>query len=153
MTIKRKKKTLLSRYLRVLFDQRLHWRAHFKHIEDRTESRIGLIRFLRKISPESNDTIMLNLYKALIRSVVTYGSSILLNAEEKMWNRLEVVQNKALTAALGIPHFTFSTYVRKLTNIPYVRAHVTQLTERALVRSKILKDEVTEHNIFRLLHR
>lgn len=54
---------------------------------------------------------MVNLYKALIQSVLTYGLSILLNADDQVWDRLEVVQNKALRAALGLPHFTSVTYV------------------------------------------
>ena len=94
---------------------------------------------------------MLNLYKSLIRPIITYGSSVLLHAEDKIWNRLQIVQNKSLRAALNLPHFTSATYVHKLTNIPYIRSYVTELTGRALVRSQMMEDEVTEQNISFLL--
>ena len=141
-----------ARYLGVIFDRRLDWRAHVRHVETRVQPRISLLRFLSRNTPESNDGIMLNLFKALIRPVLTYGSSILLDADDKVWNRLEIAQNKALKAALDLPHFTSATYVRSLTNIPHIRFYATELTQRALVRSHLTEDEVTEENITRLLH-
>jgi hypothetical protein len=71
--------------------------------------------------------------------------------EDKIWNRLQIVQNKSLRAALNLPHFTWATYIHKLTSIPYIRSYVTELTGRALVRSQMMEDEVTEQNIFFLL--
>jgi hypothetical protein len=95
-----------ARYLGVIFDQRLHWREHIKHVETRVQSRINLLRFLNRITPDSNDRIMLNLFKSLIRPVLTYGSSAYLKAEDKTWSRLQIIQNKALRAGLYLPHFT-----------------------------------------------
>ena len=83
--------------------------------------------------------------------ITTYGSSVYLNAEDKIWNRLQIIQNKALRAALYLPHFTSATYIHKSTNIPFIRSYVTDLTKRALVRSQITEDEVTEQNITLLL--
>lgn len=109
-----------ARYLGVIFDQRLHWRDHVKHMKTRVRSRINLLRFLNKITPESNETIMLNLYKSLVQPILTYGSSVPFNAEDKIWDRLQVAQNSALREALVLPHFTSATYIHKLSNIPYM---------------------------------
>jgi Reverse transcriptase (RNA-dependent DNA polymerase) len=124
-----------ARYLGVIFDQRLHWGEHIKHVETRAQSRINLLRFFNRITPDSNDRIMLNLFKSLIRPVLTHGFSVCLKAEDKIWNILQIIQNKALRAALFLPHFTSATYIHKLTNIPYIRSYVTNFTKRALVRS------------------
>ena len=140
-----------ARYLGVIFDQRLHWRDHIKHVENRVQSRINLLRYLNRITPDANETIMLNLYKSLVRPILTYGSSVLLNAEDKIWNRLQIVQNKSIRTALNVPHFTSATYLHRLTNIPYIRSYVTELIGRALVRSQITEDEITEENITILL--
>jgi hypothetical protein len=140
-----------ARYLGVIFDQRLHWRDYIKHIETRAQSRINLLKYLNRITPESNETTMLNRYKSLIRPILTYGSSVLLHGEEKIWNRLQIVQNKSLRAAINVPHFTSATYLHNLTNIPYIRSYVEELTGRALVRSQMMEDEVTEQNLSFLL--
>ena len=135
-----------------MIDQQLDWRAHVRHVETRVQSSISLLRFLNRNIPESNETIMLNLFNALIRPVITYESSIFLNANDKVWSRLEIAQNKKVRAALGLPQFTSATYVHKLTNMTYIRLYVTELTERALVRSQMTEDEVTEQNIIQLLY-
>ncbi|CAF3691628.1 unnamed protein product [Rotaria sp. Silwood1] len=141
-----------ARYLGIIFDKQLHWKEHVKNIEARTQSRINLLRYLNKITPDSNEKIMLNIYKSLIRPILTYGSSILLRAEDKIWNRLQIVQNKSLRAALNLPHFTSATYIHQITNIPYIRSYATVLTERALTRSQQMEDTVTEQNIISLLN-
>ncbi|CAF3808931.1 unnamed protein product, partial [Adineta steineri] len=129
-----------ARYLGIIFDKQLRWQEHVKHIETRIQSRINLLRFLNRITPDSNEKIMLNIYKSLIRPILTYGSSVLLHAEDKIWNRLQIAQNKSIRAALNIPHFVSTTYIHQITNIPYIRSYVTNLTERALTRSQQLED-------------
>ncbi|CAF1451019.1 unnamed protein product [Adineta steineri] len=141
-----------ARYLGIIFDKQLRWQEHVKHIETRIQSRINLLRFLNRITPESNEKIMLNIYKSLIRPILTYGSSVLLNAEDKIWNRLQIAQNKSIRVALNIPHFVSTTYIHQITNIPYIRSYVTNLTERALTRSQQLEDTVTEQNLISLLN-
>ena len=143
--------TMSARYLGVILDQRLHWRDHVKNIEARVQSRINLLRYLSRIAPDSNEMIMINLFKSLVRPILTYGSSTLLNAEDKIWNRLQIIQNKALRGALRLPYFTSATYIHKLINMPYIRPYATKLTERALARSQMMEDVETEQNLILLL--
>ncbi|CAF4415694.1 unnamed protein product, partial [Adineta steineri] len=70
----------------------------------------------------------------------------------KIWNRLQIAQNKSIRAALNIPHFVSTTYIHQITNIPYIRSYATNLTERALTRSQQLEDTVTEQNLISLLN-
>ena len=51
-------------------DNRLTWRTHVKQIETRIAARISLLRFLSRAAIEPNDTIMVNLYKSLVRTVL-----------------------------------------------------------------------------------
>ena len=90
-----------TRYLGVLFDYKLNWKIHIRHIETKIAARICLLRFLNKVAINANDKIMTNLYKSLVRSVIVYGYPVLLTASKTMWNRLQIIQNKALRAALG----------------------------------------------------
>jgi len=141
-----------ARYLGIIFDQKLDWRPHIRHVESNVQCRISLLKFLRRLTPEANDRTMLNLFKSLVRPLLTYGSSVLLQADNKIWQRLDVIHNKALRAALGVPHFTSTTYLRTLISIPPIQSYIEHLTQRALVRAQISEDEVTEANLTHLLH-
>ena len=82
-----------ARYLGMIFDYQLKWRSHIHHIEDKTATRICLLRFLSKLNPQANEQIMINLYKSLVRSVITYGCTILLKADNSIWKRVQILQN------------------------------------------------------------
>ncbi len=61
---------------------------------------------------------MLNLFKSLARSIIIYGFPIRLIANKKIWNRLQIIQNKALRVVLGSPLYTSTEYIHNVTNIP-----------------------------------
>ena len=75
---------------------------------------------------------MTNLYKSLVRSVIVYGYPVLLTASKTMWNRLQIIQNKALRAALGLPQYTSTEYIHRITNIPKIYDYAKTLLERAV---------------------
>ncbi|CAF3313020.1 unnamed protein product [Rotaria sp. Silwood2] len=106
--------TSSARYLGVIFDHKLDWRTQVKHVETKVASRINLLRFLSKLNPNANLNTMLTLYKSLVRSVIAYGSIILLTAKENIWKRLQTIQNKALKATLGFPIYTSTKYVHSI---------------------------------------
>ena len=94
---------------------------------------------------------MLSLYKSLIRPVLTYGCAILLQADEHVWKRLEITENKAIRAALGLPHYTSTTYIRTLSKIPKIRTYAISLAERILTRAQLHQDIISETNLQNIL--
>jgi hypothetical protein len=133
-----------ARYLGIIFDRKLNWRAHTNHIESKIASRIGLLRFLYLSATDPNDKIMINLFKALIRSVLTYGYPALLTASDKVWDRLQITQNKAIRAALGVPPYTSVEYIHNLSKLPRIKQYSKTLLERAIFRSKQVNDKLSE---------
>ncbi|CAF1684172.1 unnamed protein product, partial [Adineta ricciae] len=95
-----------TRYLGVIIDKRLNWRKHLDHIESRIGPRIGLLRYLSRIAYKPNMKIMINIFKSIVRTIIIYGYPVLLTADQHIWNRLQIMQNKALRAALGLPIYT-----------------------------------------------
>ena len=77
-----------ARYLGILSDHQLKWRSHIHPIEDKTARRTCVLRFLSKLNPQANEQKMINLYKSLIRSVITYGCAVLLKADNSIWKRV-----------------------------------------------------------------
>ena len=47
---------------------------------------------------------MINVFKSIVRTVIIYGYTVLLTADQKVWDRLQIMQNKAIRAALGFTH-------------------------------------------------
>ena len=84
-----------TRYLGVIISKQMKWRKHLEHIERRIAPRISLLRYLARSATEPNTKTMINIYKALIRSIIIYGSPVILTADQVVWKRLQVLQNKA----------------------------------------------------------
>ncbi|CAF1219910.1 unnamed protein product [Rotaria sordida] len=144
------KPTSSARYLGVIFDHKLDWRTQVKHVETKVASRISLLRFLSKLNPNANLNTMLTLYKSLVRSVISYGSTILLTAKENIWKRLQTIQNKALKATLGFPIYTSTKYVHSVSNIQEIKAYSTTLFEQSITRARIYDDKITENNLLKI---
>ena len=87
---------------------------------------------------------MINLYKSLVRTVLTYGFPILMTANEKVWKRLQITQNKAIRAALGMPSYVSVDYIHHQTNIPLIKQYSKDLLQRAISRSQQYEDKISE---------
>jgi hypothetical protein len=133
-----------TRYLGVIIDKKLNWRAHLNHIETKIADRIGLLRFLSRSSQEPNNMIILNIYKAIARTIITYGFPVLITANNKFWERLQILQNKAIRAALGLPPYTSVEYIHKLSKIPKIKQYATSLLYKAIEKSKSNNEKILE---------
>jgi hypothetical protein len=51
---------------------------------------------------------MINIFKSIVRTVIIYGYPVLLTADQKIWDRMQIMQNKTLRAALGLPIYTLT---------------------------------------------
>ena len=136
-----------ARYLGIIFDRKLDWRTHVKKIESKAAARIGLLRYLTRANQNPNEKIMLNIYKSLVRSILTNGFSILLTAKEKVWERLQITQNKALRAALGAPPYTSARYIHNTTRIPEIKEHAKRLLEKSIARAQEQNDKKFEKSL------
>jgi hypothetical protein len=133
-----------TRYLGVIIDKKLNWRSHLNHIESKTADRIGLLRFLSRSTSESNDEIMLNVYKSIVRTIITYGFPALLTANDKIWERMQIIQNKGIRAALNLPLYTSVAYIHKISNIPKIKQYATTLLKAAITKAQSNKENKIE---------
>ena len=86
---------------------------------------------------------MANLYKFLVRPILTYSGYILLKADSNFWNRMQIMQNEALRATLGVPIYTSTEYIHNQTRIPKIKDHAIVLLKNAMKNSEINGDETT----------
>ncbi|CAF1564406.1 unnamed protein product [Rotaria magnacalcarata] len=120
-----------TRYLGMIMGNRLSWKTHLKQVETRIAEWLSLLRFLNRAAIEPNHNIMINLYKSLVRTVIIFGYPVLLSADNKIWDRIQIIQNKALRVALDLPHYTFVDYIHRIANIPRIKDYAINLLERA----------------------
>ncbi len=128
----------------VIIDKRLNWRSHTNHIESKIADQIDLLRFLSRSTTEPNDKIMLNIYKAIARTIITYGFPVLLTTSNKIWERLQILQNKAIRAALNLPLYTSVEYIHKISNIPKIKQYATTLLNLAIIKAQSNNEIIIE---------
>ena len=89
------------KFLGVVFDSRLTWRAHIDSIIEKIKPRLNLLRSLKGSNFGSNKKTLLLIYKSLIRSVLDYASPLFMGASKKQLSRLDRVQTNALSTVCG----------------------------------------------------
>ncbi|CAF3093128.1 unnamed protein product [Rotaria sp. Silwood2] len=131
-----------TRYLGVIIDKTLNWRSHLDHIETKIAPRIGLLRYLSRTAYEPNNKTMINIFKSIARTIIIYGYPILLTANQKIWNRLQIIQNKALRAALDLPTYTSVDYIHKISMIPKIKEYAITLLQQS-IQTATAKNDIT----------
>ncbi|CAF1199840.1 unnamed protein product, partial [Rotaria magnacalcarata] len=124
-----------TRLLGVIIDKQFNWRRHLDHIEAKIAPRIGLLRYLSRTAYEPNSRTMINIFKSIARTIIRYGYPVLLTANQNVWNQIQIIQNKALRAALGLPIYTSVDYIYKISNIPKIKDFATTLLKKSVMSS------------------
>ncbi|CAF3407919.1 unnamed protein product [Rotaria socialis] len=136
-----------TRYLGVIIDKQLNWRRHLDHIETKIAPRIGLLRYLSRTAYEPNSRKMINIFKSIARSIIIYGYPALLTADHNVWNRIQIIQNKALRAALGLPMYTSVEYIHKISTIPKIKDYATTLLKQPIQTATADKDTTSRKHL------
>src|SRR6266568_3477748 len=88
-------------FLGFIFDQHLTWREHILNIESRCLKRINLLRCITGLSWGASKSILLSVYKGLIRSILDYGSILFSCASKTLLAKLDSIQYKSLSICVG----------------------------------------------------
>ena len=85
----------------MIFDAKLTWEEHIKYIVTKCKKRLNLMRSLAGTSWGASKKCQLMIYRALIRSVIEYGSIAYESAAKSYKDSLQTTQNQALRIACG----------------------------------------------------
>jgi hypothetical protein len=114
------------KYLGVILDRKITWGLHIKMIETK-----AFRTFIRTYSLFKNEhlstNIKLNLYKAFIRSIMTYASPAWEFAVNIHLLKLQRLQNKVLRTTGNFPKRTPVRELHKAFNIPFIYDYITKL--------------------------
>ena len=90
-----------TKFLGLIFDSKLTWSEHIKYIEGKCNKRINLMRSVASNTWGASKKSLLTIYRALIRSVLDYGSCAFDSAYKVRKDVLDKIQAKALRIACG----------------------------------------------------
>jgi len=88
-------------FLGFTFDSRLTWNIHIKNLVIRCQKINNILRSMTGFKWGASKTILLTVYKGLIRSILDYGSVLFLNASKHILTKLDSIQYKSLSICLG----------------------------------------------------
>jgi hypothetical protein len=134
-----------TRYLGVIIDNQLKWRRHLDNIERKIAPRISLLRYLSRAAYEPNSKTMINIFKSIARTMIIYGYPVLLTAKQTLWDRLQIMQNKAIRAALGLPIYTSVDYIHKVSSVPRIKDYAISLLHKS-IQTAATNNDITLKN-------
>jgi len=88
-----------TKFLGIVFDRKLSFIPHIKHLKDKCTKALNLLRVLAQTSWGADQETLLHLYRSLIRSklgCIVYGS-----ARSSYLRMLDPIQNHAVRLCLG----------------------------------------------------
>ena len=141
-----------TKYLGVIIDKQLKWRNHLDNIEKKIAPRTGLLRYLSRAAYEPNSKTTINIFKSIARTMIIYGYPALLTAKQAIWDRLQIIQNKAIRAALGLPIYTSVDYIHKISSVPRIKDYAISLLQKSILRATTNNDTILQHHLEDILN-
>ena len=90
-----------TRFLGLIFDQRLTWAAHLKYLKNACSNAMNILKVLAHTSWGADRKTLLKLYKALIFSKISYGCEIYSSATPSQLKTLDAVHHAGIRLATG----------------------------------------------------
>ena len=90
-----------TKFLGLIFDRRLTFKAHIKYLKDRCLKALNLLRVVGHRDWGADTTTLLKLYRTQVRSKLDYGCVVYGSARSSYLQSLDRVQNAALRVCLG----------------------------------------------------
>ena len=123
------------KFLGVIFDSRLNWSCHINYVRDKCIKRLNILKRISGSSWGASKHILVILYKALIRSVIDYGSIVYDSAHPNALKKLDVIQNRCLRLCCGAMCATPISYLENECGVPPLCIHRKHLQLKYIVRS------------------
>nr|XP_054599040.1 uncharacterized protein LOC129163898 [Nothobranchius furzeri]XP_054599041.1 uncharacterized protein LOC129163898 [Nothobranchius furzeri]XP_054599042.1 uncharacterized protein LOC129163898 [Nothobranchius furzeri] len=87
--------------LGVIFDERLIWKENISNLVERCKNVINIMRCLRGNDWGASTKALKQVYIAMVRSVIDYGSIVYSSTSKTLLKKIEVIQSQALRICCG----------------------------------------------------
>ena len=90
-----------AKFLGMTFDERLTWKAHIRNLKTECIKKLASIQCVSHTNWGADRTMMLRLYRAIVRSKLDYGAIVHASANDKLYSSLDPVHNRAIRLCTG----------------------------------------------------
>jgi ribonuclease HI len=122
------------KFLGVTFDKKLTFIPHIKSLRDKCLKALNLLKVIANNKWGADQSTLLKLYRALVRSKLDYGSAVYGSARESYIKCLDPVANQALRLCLGAYRTSPIPSLQTLANEPPLRLRREQLALQYAVK-------------------
>lgn len=89
------------KFLGMTFDSKLNWKEHIENIRANALKSLNIIKILSNHKFGVNREILLNIYKSIVQSKLSYGDFIFNSANDQVLKRLDSIHNQGIRIAIG----------------------------------------------------
>ena len=90
-----------KKFLGLIWDSKLNFRAHINYLKKKCIKALNILKVLAHYDWGADQSTLLHLYRALIRSKLDYGCMVYGSASKTYIKQLDTIQNQALRLCLG----------------------------------------------------
>ena len=110
-----------SKFLGITLQSKLGWNSHLNSLIKRCTMHINIISSLRSTWWGNNPESLLRLYKSFILGTIDYGLPCILPSNQKFFNKLGIIQRRAVRLTLGLRKSTPNKIVYAESHEPPIR--------------------------------
>ena len=129
-----------AKFLGLTFDKRLNWNSHIDNIIKKTAPALNLLRSVASHTWGASKTVLLTLYKSLVKSRMSYGSELFYSATKSNLEKLDSIQYRALKIICKAAHSTSLLALQNECGDPPLHLQRLRTLARHITRLQMVKD-------------
>ena len=133
-----------TKFLGVYFNRKLSWKYHINYLIDKARKRINFLKLVSAQPWSQNQSTLLQLSLALVRSKLIYGQEIYHSAPKSLLNKLQSIDSRGIKIALGIPISTSTQKCYNEMNILSLNEQRQLATTNYILRSQQIENSVSD---------
>ena len=103
-----------SKFLGIIFDEKLSYETHIENIVSRCHKRMNLLKAIKGMDWGANPNTILYTYKTYIRPIIEYGSILFAHADQRLLKKLQSIETTAIKIAYRLPTWSTNHWCYKL---------------------------------------
>ncbi|KAK2161756.1 hypothetical protein LSH36_110g03019 [Paralvinella palmiformis] len=122
------------KYPGVVIGDQLHFISHIKYIKEKLTSRLNMLKIIDNTSKGVSTSMILSLHRALIKTVLTYSTPVLLMASTSAIGQIDIIQRAPLLFSLGIPRPIPTALIYTEAGEPHIKAEIKRTIINYIIR-------------------
>ena len=110
-------------FLGVKFNTSLTWEPQIRMLLSKAQPRLNLIRVMSSLNVNNESSMLLYLYKAIVRPIFEYSSIVHVSTAICHQIKLQQIQNAAVRCILKLPRYTSIELLHDASGLPRLQQH------------------------------